>query len=806
MLVNVAISRGSGAVFTYAVPEDLHSPISPGKRVLVPLGTRRATGYIIEITEDPPQKKLKDIIDVIDEEPLFDDGDLSFYRWISRYYLYPLGKTLGDVLPPGIDVKNDRWITLFDEPREPSERLSKERRHILETLKSFPEGCRQQSLKRICRSVSFDRDLYHLAKKGYVKLEERVGRAKVQKKMETLVLPTGKSTAALRLTEKQRAVMDLVAREAPEGGCLLSFIARDIKNPSPTVKTLEQKGLLETKIIEKFREPPPPPIFNHAHGAVELNEDQARALKAVRRAVEDRKYAPFLLHGVTGSGKTEVYLGAIETALASGGSALLMVPEIALTSQLINRVRRRFDDSLVALYHSGLSEGERYDQWRKMKRGAARILIGARSAVFVPAVDLRLIVVDEEHDQSYKQEERLPYNARDLALVRARMQEAAVVLGSATPDVQTFFNVSRRGFTYLSLPTRVEDRPLPVVHIVDTKEPAVRRGKDTILSSPLVSALGETLEEGNQSLLLLNRRGFTTFLYCGDCGHVFNCRHCSVTMTHHLSRNRLKCHYCDYTIETPAICPECKVGRIISFGAGTEKLLQEVKALFPGARVGRLDSDAVTKRADYEAILSALDKREIDILVGTQMIAKGHDFPHVTLVGVVSADSSLNIPDFRASERTFQLLTQVAGRGGRGRSPARVFIQTINPFHTAVQKAASHDYRGFYEKEIPSRQETGFPPFQRMINIRITSAKEEKAMELGRLLAETARKHAPSEGIFVLGPAEPPIARIKGKYRRQLLLKGPDAGPLHDLAALLLRTAGRRASDIKVDVDPLNFM
>jgi len=277
-------------------------------------------------------------------------------------------------------------------------------------------------------------------------------------------------------------------------------------------------------------------------------------------------------------------------------------------------------------------------------------------------------------------------------------------------------------------------------------------------------------------------------------------------MTHHLSRNRLKCHYCDYTIETPAICPECKVGRIISFGAGTEKLLQEVKALFPGARVGRLDSDAVTKRADYEAILSALDKREIDILVGTQMIAKGHDFPHVTLVGVVSADSSLNIPDFRASERTFQLLTQVAGRGGRGRSPARVFIQTINPFHMAVQKAASHDYRGFYEKEIPSRQETGFPPFQRMINIRITSAKEEKAMELGRLLAETARKHAPSEGIFVLGPAEPPIARIKGKYRRQLLLKGPDAGPLHDLAALLLRTAGRRASDIKVDVDPLNFM
>lgn len=808
VFVDVAIGKGSGDIFTYSVPRELSSAVCPGKRVLVPLGSRRHTGCIVGIPKQTSREKLRDIISVLDEEPLFDEQDLSFFRWASRYYLYPPGKALGVILPSGIDVRSTKWVMPTGcEPAE-TDRFTGEQRRLLAALSDFPAGCALQTLTKACGRTSLEKDLKHLAGRGLLTLEERLQPPKVRRKNERIIrLAAPSASSEPRLTEKQRAVLDLI-ESIPQ--CTLSLLSGRIKNAADTVKRLEKKGFVLSEEREIYREPAAPPSFGREPDPLQLNEDQAKALDAILRAVEKRDYAPFLLHGVTGSGKTEVYLRAIASVLDSGGDALLMVPEIALTGQLIDRVRRRFDDRLIALYHSGLSEGERYDQWRKMQRGAARILIGTRSAVFVPIRDLRLIIVDEEHDASYKQDDRLPYNARDLAVVLGRFHDAPVVLGSATPDLQTYYNTRHRGFTCLKLPNRVENRPLPAVTIVDMKQPGARRGKNLLLSSPLATAIEETLTRGDQSLLLLNRRGFTTFLYCGECGHVFTCANCSVTMTHHMSQNLLKCHYCDYSIKAPPLCPVCKSGKILSFGAGTEKLHEEVTALFPHARTARLDSDVTSKRGSYETILSALYRREIDILVGTQMIAKGHDIPHVTLVGVVSADGALNIPDFRAAERTFQILTQVSGRGGRGRDPGRVFIQTINPDNPSIQRARNHDYDGFYHDEIFARRELGFPPFQRLINIRVSSPSEEKAAELARLLADTARSFIAAAkdkmAASVLGPAEPPLARIKGSYRRQILLKGPDTVFLHETAERVLKAAGRRASEVRIDVDPLNFM
>jgi primosomal protein N' (replication factor Y) len=808
VFVNVAIPSGSGGIFTYSVPKNMTLPVSLGKRVLVPFGSRRLTGYIVEVLDQAPRENLRDILDILDSEPLFEEKDLSFYIWASRYYLRPLGKALGGMLPPGIDVKSQRWVTVV--PKETASRedlLTDEQQTLLALLRTFPRGRAIRSLKRVMKGSSLDRNLNDLAGLGCITIEDRLSVPRTSKKIETILRPVTDPPQNVKLTDRQRSIMNLVQERRD---CSLSFLATRFGRAADTVRALEKKGLLVREERETWRIPDPPPLYCSSSKEIILNDDQEAALGSITGAMDGGSYVPFLLHGVTGSGKTEIYLRAIAKALESGGSALLMVPEIGLTGQLLNRVRERFDSGLLAVFHSGLSDGERYDQWRLVRRGDARILLGTRSAVFVPMKNLRLIVVDEEHDTSYKQDDRMPYNARDLAIVRAGMSSAVVVLGSATPDIQTYHNTLHKGFRYLELPRRVENRSLPEIQIVDMREPDVRRGKDLLISKPLLKALEDTLSAGKQSMLLLNRRGFATFLFCLDCGHVFTCRNCSVTMTHHMNLNRLKCHYCDYAVKAPPLCPNCRGTRIHSFGAGTEKLYQEVASLVPQARIARLDSDIASGRGVYERVLSALDRREIDILIGTQMIAKGHDFPHVTLVGVVSADSSLNIPDFRAAERTFQLLVQVSGRGGRGESPGLVLIQTLNPGNAALVRARSHDYRGFYDDELATRRDLRFPPFSRLVNLRVVSKREERAAELAGALAASARTRIDAlggkGGLSLLGPAEPLHSRIRGIYRRHLLLKGTDGTMLRDLALALLEEAGRAASDIKCDVDPLNFM
>ncbi|KQC05984.1 MAG: primosomal protein N', partial [Smithella sp. SDB] len=519
-------------------------------------------------------------------------------------------------------------------------------------------------------------------------------------------------------------------------------------------------------------------------------------------------FSPILLHGVTGSGKTEIYLKAIEKVFKNNGSAIYLVPEIALTPQLISRISGRFDEQQIAVLHSGIAESVRYDQWRQIIRGRISLVIGTRSALFAPLQNLKLIIVDEEHDTSYKQDERLCYNARDMAILKAKMSNAVVITGSATPSVHTYFNAQTKKYQYLELPERVDEKPMPLVEIINMKAQKEKSGKVPILSDTLIEAIKETLGKKEQVLLFLNKRGFDTFLVCADCGYNFRCPNCAVSLKNHIVEGLVKCHYCDYSIKSLPICPSCKNSRILSYGIGTQKLEKEIENIFPSARIQRMDSDTTSKKGTQEKILQALEERKIDILIGTQMITKGHDFPFITLVGVISADTSLNMPDFRAAEKTFQLITQVAGRGGRGDAPGKVIIQTFNPQHYALKHAQDHDYKAFYEEEIESRKALRYPPFSRIINLRLSSIKQDFLIEEANRLGKLAKKLNAQRGnaAEIIGPAESPLTKIRGRFRYQMLVKGKDINALHQIAREIISKNKKSQVKITADVDPENFM
>ncbi len=599
---------------------------------------------------------------------------------------------------------------------------------------------------------------------------------------------------------KQRQLVDFIAAR---GETTLSELRSIFPAPQASLRRLCELGLLTERSSERPRDPffdqplpPDPPVTPSA--------EQAQALAAIEAALTAGGFAPFLLHGITGSGKTEVYLRAIAAALALGKQALVLVPEIALTPQLVGRFRARFTGSGVgvAVLHSGLAEGERIDAWRRVAAGTADIVIGARSALFAPLPRIGIIVVDEEHEGSYKQGEGFRYHARDLALLRGQMTGACVLLGSATPAITTYYRATNGQSTLLSLGQRVLSRTLPVVELIDLRGvPPVG-----VLAPSLLTALTENLAAGEQSLLLLNRRGFAPYILCTDCGTTFRCPNCEITLTWHQGRRQLRCHYCDYLIPPPEVCPGCGGSRIFPEGAGTERLEEELVAAFPAARIARMDRDTTSRRGAQEKILSQMLAGDIDILVGTQMVAKGHDFPGVTLVGVVNADSTLNFPDFRSAERTFSLLTQVAGRAGRGEQPGRVMVQTRAPEHYAIACAARHDFLGYYEQEIAFRRELAYPPFGFLVNLVISGNDAAVASRSAALLAAGLEKVA--AGVDVLGPAPCPLARLRGKHRWQILLKAPRRPPLQHLLEHLesLRRRMPGGVALSVDVDPLDML
>ena len=788
--------------FHYAIPAQLRTICEVGKRVLVPLGKRTVTGYLLGTCSALPpgieNKDIKAIIDCLDEAPLFDARMLQFFRWIADYYLAPLGQVIKAALPPGINWESYYHVSLTEEGRRAVAEGFPDRTLAAQVLQAIDPHTGSQ-LKGLLKLHPHRSLFFSLEKRGLISLEARLKPARTQAKKAAFVEAVPSSHSLEALTPKEQEILSFIEEQ---GRPSLKELRKRFKRATAALKALVAKGQVQVKESEVYRELILDTV-EREEGLFSLTPEQQTVVEQIAQALREHAFRPFLLHGVTGSGKTEVYVRAVQEALALGKGALILVPEISLTPQLVGRFQEKLAVAM-ALLHSGLAPGERYDQWRKASRGEVRVIIGARSAVFAPCRDLGLIIVDEEHDTSYKQEDGVRYNARDLAVVRAQKEGAIVVLGSATPSLESFYNARQGRYETLCLPNRVGGGVLPLVEIVDLK-----KEKLALFSPPLHDALAENLEAGRQSLLFLNRRGFSHTAICADCGAAFTCCRCSVSLTYHARRKALLCHYCGYHLPAFQICTLCGGGRIRLLGVGTEKVEGEVRHLFPQARVARMDSDVMIQRGAQGRVLRALERGEIDILVGTQMIVKGHDFPRITLVGIITADVTLHLPELRSAERCFQLISQAAGRAGRGRHPGRVIIQTFLPDHYAIQRAKEHDFVGFYEEEMKSRQALRFPPLTRMVNIRVSSGDPRDAEQGIRRLAKKgiALLKTLRGAVEMLGPSPAPLYQIKGRYRWQLLFKGERVALLQQLSRSLAQEGkGLTGATISVDVDPLSLL
>lgn len=573
------------------------------------------------------------------------------------------------------------------------------------------------------------------------------------------------------------------------------------------IQTLEKKRLVETFVREVFRDPLQNAKLPELND-FELTDGQAEAFELIKKALDSQSYQAFLLFGITGSGKTEIYIRAMKTALESGKSSLMLVPEISLTPVFSRRLRAVFGDE-VAILHSSLSAGERFDEWRRIRKGSARVVIGTRSAIFAPLVNVGIIIVDEEHDGSYRQQESPFYNARDLAVVRANFAQAIVVLGSATPSLETFYNAKQGKYTLLTLPNRIANRPLAKAELVDMRNVFRENGKDEVFSPELLTAIEETHAKGEQSIILLNRRGFSQFVLCRSCGETIRCQNCDITLTFHRRDNVLMCHYCGFRAKVPTKCPFCDSKFIYFIGEGTEQLEDILRRKFSKLRIERIDRDSMSRRGKLEGLLQDFSEHKIDMLVGTQMLAKGHDFPNVTLVGVVSVDAGLALPDFRSAERTFQLLTQVAGRAGRGDLQGRVLIQTFYPDHYALQHACTQSYENFYAEEVRFRQKLGYPPFVALASILVHHANYNYAFDNATILKECLQNANAERQARILGPAPAPLARLKGEHRLQMLIKAVNRKKLRELLDFALHEAQENFCDLKtvnVEIDPINLL
>ncbi|MGA1996273.1 MAG: primosomal protein N' [Bryobacteraceae bacterium] len=804
--------------FTYSLPETLRHRVREGSRLVVPFGRRKLTGVILRCHDERPAMAARDALRLIDAEPVLDAQLLALGRWIAGYYCAPLGEVLRGMLPLAAEIRRGKVWTLTDAGRDAARQL------LLDTGPDDPVAAVLRMLEKRPLSAAWlakalplaDKAVRSLERKGFIAAEQvesdrdplRAPAARLR--IELAAEPTPNQTGKLSKPERElKAFLELHV-----GSHNLKDLEGTVRGASVAARSLARKGLVALKTerlaIRAAAERPP-----HT-----LNPAQQAAADAIERAIHAKQFHTFLLYGVTGSGKTEVYLHAIEAALLGGRSALLLVPEIALTPAVAGQFFRRFGDR-VAILHSAFTDIERSEQWRRIRSGAARVVVGTRSGVFAPVRDLGLIVIDEEHDASYKQEETPRYNGRDTAIVRAQAAGATVVLGSATPSLESRYNAERGKYTLLELPQRIEARPMPTVELIDMREEFLETRKQATFSRRLLEEVGERLKNGEQTIVLLNRRGFSTFVACRACGERIECMNCSVTLTYHKRDRRLLCHYCGYAEKVPQACPKCASEHIYFLGLGSERVEEELHREFPAARIARLDRDTVTGKRQYETILDQFREGNYDILVGTQMIAKGHDIPNVTLVGVVSADVGLGMPDFRAAERTFQLLTQVAGRAGRGNLPGIVLMQTLNPDHYAVRLAGAQDYPAFYAKEIVFRRAMHYPPFAAMANVLVRAEKKEVAMrmsaELGTVLAPPpAPLGASDQGqtpaprmLQVKGPAEAPVPRLKNEYRYQFLVKAASRKALNELLQRVRGFAAERkwpATALVIDVDPLSLM
>jgi primosomal protein N' (replication factor Y) len=818
-IIEVVVPIPLDRLFYYNVPKELEKDISPGKRVVVPFRSRNVeafcTGY-----SSCEFKELKDVLACIDRKPIFSSKDIEFYKWASNYYITPLWVVMKSALPPEIRKDFVEKFTITDKGLNAL--LSSELDHFTISILEFIREKGPVSIFSILKKFPCKEApllLRDMEKKNWLSRHEGHLRKEIKPKEERFVNITAKGMAQISSSDE----FNLIGRFSSErrilyilsdgGQRTIKDLRKILPNISKQLRILQKKGLIEIHRKPVDRDPiENEPIDDYENPI--LTDQQKMAIEEIRIAIHSRKYRAFLLYGVTASGKTEVYIHAMKEAINQGRKGLLLVPEISLTHQLVREFRARFG-KCVALIHSRLSPGERFDTWERIKKGEVNIIIGARSALFAPLDPLGVICVDEEHDSSLKQEEGFRYNARDLAMVRAKISGAVVILGSATPSLETFHNVERKKVQLLRLTKRIDDQPLPSVEIVDMRKQITPDGKRPILSKYLIESIRENLERDEGTLLFLNRRGFATFLMCPDCGFVFTCKNCSVSLVHHLDENSIRCHYCDYRIPASPLCPSCKEGGVREMGIGTESLEKELKAIFPDVEIARIDSDTMASKKAQRDLLKKWTGGKIDIITGTQMIAKGHHVPNLTLVGVIMADISLNLPDFRAAERTFQLLTQVAGRAGRGKKEGRVIIQTYNPDHYSIITAKDQDFLSFFEREYALRKELGYPPFWYLVNIRIIGTGEKNtcdyALSFGDLCRDLLEKcgHGASP-IIPLGPSPAPIFKLRGKYRWQMLLKSERRQILHQFVRNLIQEARKRLRkkgvQFTVDVDPISML
>jgi primosomal protein N' (replication factor Y) len=736
LFADVVFNRPLDHAFTYAVGEPLRDRIAVGKRVRAPFGRRNkaAVGFCVRLAREAPERPVKELVEVLDDEPLLTDNLLRLTRWMADYYLCGWGQVLNAVVPAGArdraGMRNLSFVEAVPEAELPS---------------PLPE-----------------------------------------------------------LTAKQAAVLELLRRAG--NPMELKRLLRQARCGSGPVEALVLKGLARRaqRRVDRFNETHHEPEV--PDGPLTLNGDQHQAWEALEPALRQGGFHAFLLHGVTGSGKTEIYLRAIEEVVRQGKEALVLVPEISLTPQTIARFRGRFTD--VAVLHSHLGPAERGGQWRRVAKGHAQVIVGARSAVFAPARRLGLIVIDEEHETTFKQELTPRYHGRDVAVMRARLEDVPIILGSATPSLESWHNAQRGAYTLLSLPQRVESRPLPQVGLIDLRHTMPARGRPSALSEPLERAMREALRGGGQVMLLLNRRGFATHVHCPSCGHVEACRFCDLALTYHKQRDVMLCHYCGFEQEPLQNCPLCGQAAVRYQGLGTEKLQAEIEARFPGFVVRRMDSDTMRKPGSHARTLAAFREGLIHILLGTQMIAKGLDFPNVTLVGVVNADVGLHVPDFRSAERTFQLLSQVAGRTGRGPQGGKVLVQTFTPEHPSIALAATHDYTRFVAGELAHRRAHNYPPYQRLARLVVRSRDQEAAADFAERMSAAFRPAlAGAPEVRLLGPAEAPVFRLKGYFRYHFQLQSPSPGALHQvLREVLPPLRPPSGVEFALDVDPYHML
>jgi primosomal protein N' (replication factor Y) len=815
----VAIPVHLSKTFTYRLPPPIQRAARVGSRVRVQLGTKPVTGYIVALLPGLRsgtsliESEIKDVQELLDVDPPLTPDVLEITRWVAEYYAAPWGEVMRAALPAGINTTVEQTVLITQRGREELLLLeqngdTKVRTRALRILTDEGEFEAQAFYLRLGAGKT-PKWLRELETEGLIERSYRTRSTATSAKRRRAVRLVDEEvadsqTSNKRVTQAQQRAIEVL--RANQNAMSVSELIKAAEVSESVVRTLAKRGAVE-EFQEKVRRDPLSRAELPDAETFKLTNAQIEALRSVEERLRERVFAPMLLHGVTGSGKTEIYIRAMRAALDMNRGAMMLVPEIALTPILSRRLRAHFGDQ-IAIFHSSLSKGERFDEWSRLRRGEARVVLGTRSAVFAPVEDLGVIIIDEEQDASYRQEESPFYHARDTAIVRAQKQSAVVILGSATPSLESFHNAQTGKYQYLHLPARVANRPMARAEMIDMREVFARRKKPAVFSDELLKAIEQTHARGEQSIILLNRRGYSSFILCRSCGESINCPNCDVTLTYHQSDRTLLCHYCNHHLRAPSQCPACGSKYIYYVGEGTEQIEEMLRKRFPTLRIGRIDRDTKSRRHQFEKTLLDFGKGELDLLVGTQMLAKGHDFPNVTLVGVVSVDAGLALPDFRAAERAFQLITQVAGRAGRGELPGRVLIQTYHPHHYALRHSCAQDYRGFYDEEIRHRRNHGYPPFVALALLLVRHKDAARAIAIGQqlrnALVEANRDHA----CRVLGPAPAPFARLRGEHRVQLLIKSRSRKQMREVIDAAMKALEKDGDlrSVTLEIDPVSMM